>query len=132
MTGVADKFKTEGGGNFIKGVDFDDGLALVAVGMEKFKPGNAKYSVDEKSWFVKEGILEVGESFKYTFKVDDVVKEYDNDSCGFYFAFTNLNPAEGAEIWIKRDMKSQTEVEWIVELYTDQQGATSEVDGEVE
>lgn len=124
--GVAGDYKNEGGGsNFLKGADFDgEGLVLEVVGMEKFTPNDPKFGVkntygaggkvEKVNWFVKQNILEEGQSFKYSFNVEGVEKRFDNSSLSFYFAFTNLNPSRGDKILIKRNMKSQTNVEWTV------------------
>lgn len=126
-SGVADGLKPEnqGGGNFLKGADFDgEGLVLEVVGMEKFSPADSKYGikntygaggvVTKENWFIKQGILTEGQSFKYSFLVDGIEKAFDNSSLSFYFAFTNLNPAKGDKILIKREMKSQTQVNWTI------------------
>ncbi len=124
-TGVAGEFKTEGASSsFLKGADFDSGLAVEVVGMGKFTPSDPKYGikntygaggvVTKENWFIKQGILAEGESFKYNFIIDGVEKQFDNSSLSFYFAFSNLNPNKGDKILIKRNMISQTNVEWSV------------------
>lgn len=122
--GVASNFKTEGGSSFIKGADFDGGLNVEVVGMTKFTPKDPNYGVKhtygaggaitKENWFVKQGLLNEGESFKYTFIVDGVEKEFDNNSLSFYFAFTKVNPAKGAKLNIKRIKNSPTDVEWTI------------------
>lgn len=120
--GVASEFKTGGSSSFIKGAEFDGGLNVEVVGMTKFTPSNPDYGVKntygaggvmtKENWFVKEGLLKEGESFKYTFIVDGVEKEFDNNSLSFYFAFTKVNPAKGAKLNIKRTKNSSTDVKW--------------------
>lgn len=122
--GVANEFKSESSGssNYLKGTDFDNGLDVVVVSMEKFTPSNPDYGikntygaggvVTKENWFVKQGILKEGESFKYTFEVDGVKKEFDNNSLSFYFAFTNKDPKAGDELNIHRNKKSPTDVVW--------------------
>lgn len=128
--GIMDEFKKEGdsgevatGSRFLKGVDFDvEGQILTVVGMEKFVPENSEYGIKnvygaggkivKENYFVKEGILEEGQSFKYRFTQGDMPKEFDNSSVSFFFAFSNLNPNEGDEVSIKRNKKSSTDVEW--------------------
>lgn len=125
--GVANNLKPEntGSSNFLKGSDFDgEGLVVEVVGMEKFTPEDSKYGIkntygaggvlEKENWFIKQGILVEGESFKYSFNVDGIEKRFDNSSLSFYFAFTNLNPSRGEKILIKRNMKSQTNVEWYI------------------
>lgn len=140
---VADKFKVEkeesgSTTSFLKSKDMDNGIALTVVSMDVFTPENAEYGITntygpggvlkKENWFISKGLLKEGQSFRYTFKVGDVVKTFDNSSVGFYFAFTNLNPNQGDEIWIKRKANSQTDIEWTVEPYNGQYGATSEAE----
>jgi hypothetical protein len=122
--GVAGAYKQESsaGSVYLKGADFDGGLDVVVVSMEKFTPTNPDYGikntygaggvVTKENWFVKQGILKEGESFKYTFEVDGVKKEFDNNSLSFYFAFTNKDPKAGDSLKITRDKKSSTDVSW--------------------
>lgn len=123
-SGVAGEFKKEGASSsFLKGADFDGaGLNVEVVSMEKFTPSDAKYGikntygaggvVTKENWFIKQGILSEGQSFKYNFIIDGVEKQFDNSSLGFYFAFTNLNPNKGDKISIKRNKITDTNVEW--------------------
>ena len=126
MTGVAGEYKTEqASSSFLKGSDFDGaGLNVEVVGMEKFTPTDPKFGiknqygaggvVTKENWFIKQGILTEGQSFKYRFIVDGVEKEFDNSSLSFYFAFSNLNPNKGDKILIKRNKITDTKVEWSV------------------
>lgn len=125
--GVASEHKTEGGGSiFLKGVDFDSGLKVEVVSMDKFTPTNPEYGVKhqygtggkviKENWFVKQGILNEGQSFKYKFTVDGTVKEFDNSSLAFYFAFTKIDPEAGAKLFIKRDKQSETKVNWQIDI----------------
>ena len=124
--GVANEFMSEApagaGTTFIKGMEFDNGMDVEVVGMEKFTPENSDYGikntygaggvVTKENWFVKQGILKEGESFKYKFKVDGVDKSFDNNSLSFYFAFTKVDPAAGDNLHIKRTKNSSTDVKW--------------------
>jgi hypothetical protein len=124
--GVAGGFKSEQStvSSYLKGVDFDNGLDVVVVSMEKFTPTNPDYGikntygaggiVTKENWFVKQGILKEGESFKYTFGVDGVKKEFDNNSLSFYFAFTKVDPKAGDKLNIHRNKKSATDVVWSI------------------
>jgi len=129
--GVASEFRTEGdapatGGTFLKGIEFDNGLTLTVVGMEKFTPANPEYGVKnnygpggvvtKENWFVKKGILKEGESFKYRFIVNGVNKEFDNNSLSFYFAFTKVNPEATDTVFIKRTKNSNTDVDWEIKI----------------
>ena len=121
--GVAGDFKSTGGSSsFIKGADFDNGMNVEVVSMAKFTPSNPDYGikntygaggvVTKENWFVKQGILKEGESFKYTFIVDGEERQFDNTSLSFYFAFTNVDPKKGDKLTIKRTKNSSTDVKW--------------------
>lgn len=123
--GVASDFVTEVGSSaFLKGANFDEGLDVEVVSMSKFTPSNPDYGikntygaggvVTKENWFVKQGILEEGQSFKYTFIVGETEKEFDNNSLSFYFAFTKVNPKKGDKLNIKRTKNSSTDVEWTI------------------
>jgi hypothetical protein len=123
--GVAGDFKTaSSGGSFIKSSEFDNGLTVEVVGMNKFTPNDPKYGVKneygaggaviKEHWFVKNGILAEGESFKYTFLVDGVEKTFDNSSLSFYFVFTKIDPKKGDILSIKRDNTNEKRPEWFI------------------
>lgn len=124
--GVASEYKTEstGGTLYIKGAEFDSGMEVEVVSMEKFTPEKADYGVKhvygaggkitKENWFVKNGILLEGESFKYTFKIGDDTREFDNSSLSFYFAFTKVDPLAGDKLKIKRTKESDTKVDWSI------------------
>ena len=121
---VADEFIVESvGGSFLKGADFDgDGLKLEVVKMEKFTPKDDKYGVKntygaggvvtKEHCFIKNNLLKEGESFKYTFKSEDVEKSFDNSSLGFYFTFVKAELQAGDIVLIKRNKISETKVDW--------------------
>lgn len=122
--GVASEFKTEstGGLTYIKGSEFDSGMNVEVVSMTKFTPENPDYGVKntygpggvvtKEHWFVKNSVLKEGESFKYTFKIGDDVREFDNSSLSFYFAFTKIDPLAGDTLLVKRNKKTETQVDW--------------------
>lgn len=123
--GVASDFISESqGSKFLKGSDFDSGLDVEVVSMSKITPSNSDFGVKniygaggslvKQNWFVKEGILEEGQTFAYTFNVDGEEKVYDNSSLSFYFAFTKKNPKVGDKLNIKRIKNSNTDVEWVL------------------
>lgn len=114
-----------GTGRFMKGADFDgEGQIVTVVGIEKFVPADAQYGIKntygaggvvvKQNWFVKEGILEEGQSFKYRFTQDGANREFDNNSVSFFFAFKQANPAEGETVLIKRNKISNTDVKWVI------------------
>lgn len=118
--------ESTGSSKFLKGASFDgEGQKLVVVGMEKFTPEDPKYGVKneygaggvvtKENWFVKEGILEEGQSFKYKFTQDGKEKEFDNSSAKFYFAFSKVDLDAGQAVSIKRKMNSPTDVVWTIE-----------------
>lgn len=120
---VSDEFELERKeSNFLKGADFDGGLELEVVKMEKFTPADDKYGVKntygaggvvtKEHWFIKNGLLKEGESFKYSFKHNGVDKSFDNSSLGFYFTFVKAELEAGDKILIKRDKQSETKVNW--------------------
>ncbi len=127
--GVMDLFGDEStpvaGSKFLKGADFDgNGLDLVVVGVEVFTPENADYGVKHtygtggivtrENWLIKNGILQEGQTFKYKFTADELPKELDNGSIGLFFAFKDANPTEGQKVNIKRNKKSNTDIDWTI------------------
>lgn len=131
--GVADEYATEKVvGSFIKGTDLDgEGLTgLEVVKMEKFTPSvgddgtvygvkntyGAGGALVKEHWFIKQGILTEGQSFKYSFTKDGEETSFDNSSLGFYFAFTKVNPKAGEKVSIKRDKKSNTDITWTITI----------------
>lgn len=128
---IADKYIVEGGEEgaegtskrFVNSKDFDNGMTLLADGMEVFTPEEAKYGVKneygaggviiKENFFVKKGILKEGESFRYTFKtVEGGEVVFENNSASFYFAFTKVNPDLGDKLSIQRNSISQFEIDW--------------------
>ena len=116
--------------SFLKGVDFDgEGKVLEVVKMEKFTPALGKDGKDygvkniygaggvvtKEHWFIKNGLLKEGESFKYTFKDGEMEKSFDNGSLGFYFTFVKADLMVGDKVLIKRDKKSETKIDWTIE-----------------
>lgn len=109
---------------FIKGTEFDEGLKLKFVKMEKFTPEDPQYGVknvygaggvvEKENWFVKEKKLEEGESWKYYFIDGEKNREFDNNSVRFYFAVENAKLSEGDEVEIKRVKNSNTDIVWTI------------------
>lgn len=108
---------------FIKGNEFDgEGLKLTFIKMEKFTPPDSQYGVknvygaggkvEKENFFVKKGLLAEGESWKYYFKDGEKEREFDNNSVRFYFAYENAKLVEGDVVTIKRNKKSNTEIDW--------------------
>lgn len=93
--------------DWLKGADFDgNGLVLkVARPMEKVK---SQYGAEEKDYLVKQEILGVGESFRYTFE-DAEGKERKIDSCStpFFIGFKQCEElGVGDWVLIKRTGKT--------------------------
>jgi len=110
---------------FIKGVDFDgDGLILEFIKMEVFRPTDPQYGVTnsygaggvvtKENYFVKNGKLTEGESFKYFFKDEEKEREFDNNSVRFFFAYEKTKLQPGDKVTIKRNKKSNTDVDWTI------------------
>lgn len=110
---------------FIKGAEFDgEGLRLEVVKMEKFTPADSQYGVKnqygaggviaKKNYFVDKGILNEGESFRYSFKEEDKDREFENNSVRFYFAYENAKLVAGDRVHIKRNKISNTDVQWTI------------------
>lgn len=131
--GIADNYKgtdtvseNGGGKRFLGSKDFDNGMTLIAKGMEVFTPNDQKYGVKnqygaggvvvKEHYLVKTGVLKEGESFKYLFETEDGQEvQFDNNSLAFYFAFTRANPASGEKVAIKREQgETQFEVDWVI------------------
>lgn len=73
--------------NWLKGSDFEgEGLVLkVSKPMEKIK---SQYGAEEDDYLVENGILEAGESFRYTFEdKDGVERKIDSSSTPFFIGF---------------------------------------------
>lgn len=110
---------------FIKGADFDgEGLTLEFVKMEKFTPNDPQYGVvhtrgaggviTKENYFVKNGKLLEGESFKYFFKDGEQEREFDNNSVRFFFAYEKAGLTGGEKVTIKRNKISNTDVVWTI------------------
>lgn len=59
------------GGYFVKGVEFEKGLTVQAVKVEKVKASNPKYGAQEKDKICQQEILEEGETFEYTLQTPE-------------------------------------------------------------
>lgn len=110
---------------FIKGADFDgEGLTLEFVKMEVFTPTDPQYGVAntygagaklvKENFFVKNGKLKEGESFKYFFKDEEKEREFDNNSVRFFFAYEKAKLVGGEKLLIKRNKKSNVDVDWSI------------------
>lgn len=91
------------GGNWIKAAEFEgDGLVLQLIKpLEKVKSTNPKYGAEEKDFLVKNEILEVGETFRYTFKTTEgTERQIDSKSTPMFIGFKQVEEL-GVGDWIK-------------------------------
>lgn len=106
------------GGGWLKGSDFDgEGQELqLAKPLEKVAPSNPKYGADKDNFLVKNELLEVGQTFRYSFKSKDgLEKQFDSTSTPFFVAFKQCEGlAIGDWVIIKRTGKT-TETRYTVE-----------------
>lgn len=123
--------KKSAGGKFIKAEEFDNGLVLEVVGFGKIKSDDADYGGKAEDYLVTSGRLEVGETFKYTFR--SIVNEDDPESfpedrvlesksAALFIPFVDLDPDIGDRVWIKRSGKAKN-TRYVVELYNGQDKA---------
>ncbi len=95
----------------IKAVEFEAGLTLTFVSVEKAK---SQYGAAEDSAIVERGILEEGEQFVYTFTDSggDTRKFY-STSFPFLIAMNGAEINEGDSLFIKREGKAK-ETKYVV------------------
>lgn len=95
------------GGDWIKPIEFDgDGLVLqVAKPLEKVK---SQYGADEGDFMVNNGLLEIGESFRFTFtSIEGKERKIDTTSAPFFIAFKQVEElGVGDWVQIKRTGKT--------------------------
>ena len=102
MTSIFDQSVSEAIANMdkeiIKGVEFEAGLTLQFIAVEKKKGG--QFGAAEDSSIVERGVLEEGEQFLYTFKDEDgfTRKLY---STSFPFCIEMEHAELAPETWIK-------------------------------
>lgn len=91
------------GSDWYKGADFEDEGQIVQVvkPMEVVKSNNPKYGAEEKDFLVKQEILEVGETLRFTFKnADGIEKQFDTKSAPFFIGFKQCEDL-GIGDWVK-------------------------------
>jgi len=102
--GLFDPFQGEDlSSQFLKGSDFEEGLKLEIVSVEKIKASKSKYGANELDYLYKSKILEKGETFRYTFLLNGEEKIFDSKSAVFFIAFKNVNPETGDKVHIQRE-----------------------------
>lgn len=92
------------GGDWIKAGEFEgNGLVLkIAKPMEKVRATNPKYGAQEADYLVKNELLEVGETFRFTFETaDGSERKIDTKSTPFFIAFKQCADKEvGVGDWV--------------------------------
>jgi hypothetical protein len=99
------------GGDWIKGEEFDgEGLVLqFAKPIEKIKASNPKYGAEEKDWLVKQELLEVGESFRYTFVTPEgQERKVDSKSSPFFIGIKQCEEL-GVGDWVRITRTGKTD-----------------------
>lgn len=98
------------GSDWIKAVEFEgDGLILqVSAPLEKVKANNPKYGAKDTEWVVKNDLLEVGETFRYSFIDGSGTKRrFDSKSAPFFLGFKQCDElGVGDWVHIKRTGKT--------------------------
>lgn len=93
---------------FLKGDDFEKGVELKVVGMEKIK-ANEGFGATIADYLCKEGIIEEGETFRYRFtqetEGEDIEKIYDTKSAVFFISMKECDPDNGDVVKITRTGK---------------------------
>lgn len=104
MPGIIPEDKLIPSVSYIKSADFaGDGLVLKVAGFKIYTPEDPKFAVEEDSFLVKEGIIEAGQAFQFTFTDEEGSEHvYNTKSSRFYNSFQKLNPAVGDSIHITR------------------------------
>jgi hypothetical protein len=91
------------GNDWLKGEEFDgEGLVLQVVKpLEKVKSNNPKYGAQETDFLVKNDLLEVGETFRFTFMTPDgTERKFDTKSSPFFIGFKQCEEL-GVGDWVK-------------------------------
>lgn len=97
------KAADEIGGDWIKGGEFEGaGLVLQVVKpMEKIVASNPKYGAEEDNFLVKQEILEVGQTFRFTFKTPEgKERKIDSSSSPFFIGIKQCEEL-GVGDWVK-------------------------------
>lgn len=98
------------GGQWIKAEEFEASPVLqVTKAMEKVKSRNPKYGADEKNYLVKQEILDIGETFHYTFKTSEGIERYiDSTSPALFIGFKQVEEL-GVGDWVKITRTGKTD-----------------------
>lgn len=91
------------GNDWIKGEEFEgEGLVLQVVKpLEKIRSQNPKYGAQETDFLVRNEILDVGETFRFTFlTTDGTERKIDTKSSPFFIGFKQCEEL-GVGDWVK-------------------------------
>ncbi len=94
---AANKIESE----WISPKEFDGKGAVLQVknALERMKSPNPKYGAKADNYLVKHGILDVGETFRYTFATSSGnERKIDTNSSPFWIAFKQASEKEGEEL----------------------------------
>lgn len=96
------------GGAWVKASEFEGGLTLQVIKVEKVRPNNPKYGADDKNYLVKEEILDEGETFRYHFKdAEGNERQHDSSSAPMCIGFQQANVEP--EDWVKITRTGKTD-----------------------
>lgn len=95
--------KAAGGGDWIKGSEFDGGGLLVQYVSHEKK--QSKYGATDQDGLCEKGILEEGELFSFVFNTKDGQRKFDTKSFPFFIAMKECEIVENGWYLIKRTGK---------------------------
>ncbi|MFA5937603.1 MAG: hypothetical protein WC822_07035 [Candidatus Paceibacterota bacterium] len=120
------------GNDWIKGAEFDgNGLVLqFAKPLEKITPTNPKYGAEDTDFLVKNEILEVGQTLRYSFTTPDgTERKFDSASTPFFIGIKQCEElGVGDWVHIVRTGKTDKTRYTVTKVNAPLQDATSEED----
>lgn len=98
------------GGEWIKAEEFEAGPILQLVKeVEVVVASNPKYGADEKNYLVKTEVLDVGETFRYSFKTPESdERRIDSNSPALFIGFRQVEDLEVGD-WLKITRTGKTD-----------------------
>lgn len=113
--------------SWLKGSDFE-GQGLILQLMKPLEKVSSQYGAEEDDYLVENNILEVGQSFRYTFK-DATGKERKIDTCStpFFIAFKQIEEL-GVGDWVHITRTGKTDKTRYTAVKVD---APADVSGEI-
>ena len=95
------------GSNWLKPIDFEEGLTLQIKSVEKIKGRNPKYAAQATDYLVKNEILEVGETFHFVFVTPEgEERQLDSKSTPFFIGMKQAECEPGDWVKITRTGKT--------------------------